>query len=175
MRLMASLALGAGALALATSATAGPEKVAFPDGYAENFVEYIRIDRPDRKTVRFMYVNPEAHAAAAPGAPLPAGTVLIMEDHKARLGADEVPETDADGRLVPTDEVTNVFVMEKQPGWGEEYAADQRNGEWEYAWFLPDGSRKADAKFEGCFSCHMSRAGRDYTFTYAKYVLDGKP
>ena len=62
-----------------------------------------------------------------------------------------------------------------QPGWGAGYPPEKRNGEWKYAWFLPDGSRKDDAKFDGCFGCHMSRAERDYTFTFAKYVLDGKP
>ena len=176
MRGPLSLALFAGVLALAAAAAAraGPEKISFPKGYSDSFVEYIRIDRPDRKTIRFMYVNPEAHEAAEPGQPLPDGTVLIMEDHKAELGPGDEPRTDAEGRLVPTDEVTNVFVMEKQPGWGAEYPPEVRNGEWEYAWFLPDGTRKADAKFDGCFGCHQSRAERDYTFTFYKYVLDTK-
>ena len=53
-----------------------------------------------------------------------------------------------------------------------EYPDDKRNGEWEYAWFLPDGSRKADAQFDGCFECHMSRAASDYTFTYADQLLE---
>ena len=66
-RAILRLALDGGALALATAAAAGPERVAYPEGYAEDFVEYIRIDRPDRKTIRFMYVNPEAHRAPAPG------------------------------------------------------------------------------------------------------------
>jgi hypothetical protein len=174
MRATLSLALGSGVLALAAAALAGPEKIKFPEGYSSSFVEYIRIDRPDRKTVRFMYVDPAAHQAAAPGEPLPDGTVLIMEDHKAELGAGEEAVTDGEGRLVPTDEVTNVFVMEKQPGWGAAYPPEVRNGDWEYAWFLADGTRKADAKFDGCFSCHLSRAERDYTFTYAKYLLDSR-
>ncbi|MGH6896175.1 MAG: cytochrome P460 family protein [Geminicoccaceae bacterium] len=169
-----ALALGLGVLVLALSgrAFAGPEKVAYPEGYRTGFVRYITIDRPDRGIVRWFYVNPEALAAARPDEPLPDGTVLIMEDHVARLDANERPVIDAQGRFISTDEVTNVFVMEKQPGWGAEYPPDVRNGEWEYAWFLPDGARKADAKFEGCFSCHMNRAERDFTFTFYKYVLD---
>jgi hypothetical protein len=153
---------------------AGPELVAFPAGFAGEFVLYNRVDRPDRKTVRFMYANPAAVGAARPGEPIPHGTVLVMADHKARLDG-ERPVTDAEGRLVPTDELVNVFVMEKRPGWGAEYPVEKRNGEWEYAWFLADGTRKADAKFDGCFACHLNRAGRDYTFTFAKFVLDGKP
>ncbi len=170
--------LGGAALAASVAvggALAGPELVAYPEGYRTAFEQYLKVDRPDRGVVRFFYVNPEALEAAVPGEPLPHGTVLIMEDHKAELGADEEPVLDDDRRMVPTDEVTNVFVMEKQPGWGEEYPASKRNGEWEYAWFLPDGSRKPDAAFDGCFGCHMNRAERDYTFTFFKYVLDGKP
>ena len=173
----ASVAIGvtvAVGLAVAAGAKAGAEKVAYPEGYQGGFVLYNQVDRPDRKIVRFMYANPDAVERARPGEPLPHGTVLIMEDHKARLEGERVA-TDAQGRLVPTDEVTNVFVMEKQPGWGAEYPPEKRNGEWEYAQFLPDGARKADARFDGCFACHLSREVRDYTFTFAKYVLDGKP
>ena len=160
--------------ALAADVLAGPELVSFPQGYQEEFVLYNKVDRPDRKTIRFMYVNPEAHAAAKVGEPAPHGTVLIMEDHKAKLEGEEAVR-DTEGRLIPTDEIANIFIMEKQPGWGAEYPPEKRNGEWEYAWFLPDGSHKDDAKFDGCYGCHMSRAERDYTFTFAKYVLDGKP
>ncbi|HSG95511.1 MAG TPA: cytochrome P460 family protein, partial [Afifellaceae bacterium] len=94
------------------------------------------------------------------------GTILIMEDHNAKMNADETLMTDADGRLIAEDAVTNLFVMEKRAGWETE------NGHWDYAWFLPDGSRKADAKFEGCFSCHANRSGRDYNFTYSTFVSD---
>jgi hypothetical protein len=169
-----TLALSSGLLALAGRAFAGPEKVAYPESYRTAFMRYITIDRPDRNIVRWFYVDPEALDAAQPGEPLPDRTVLIMEDHKARLGADAKPVVDAQGRFISTDEVTNVFVMEKQPGWGAAHPPEMRNGDWEYAWFLPDGARKADAEFDGCFSCHMSRAGRDFTFTFYKYVIDTK-
>jgi Cytochrome P460 len=172
-RKLATAAVAALAL-LPAVGHAGTELVAFPTGFAGEFVPYNRVDRPDRKTVRFMYANPAAVEAARPGEPIPHGTVLVMADHKARLDG-ERRVTDAEGRLVPTDEVVNVFVMEKQPGWGAGYPAKKRNGEWEYAWFLPDATRTPDAKFDGCFACHLNRAGRDYTFTFAKFVLDEKP
>ena len=178
MRNFAATGIAVGILAAVSGgALAGADLVHYPTNYRSEFTNYMRVDRPDRKTVRFFYVNPAALEAAEPGAPLPHGTVLIMEDHKAKLDtAGEEPERDALGRMVPTDEVTNVFVMEKQPGWGAAYPPEKRNGEWEYAWFLPDGSRRPDAKFDGCFGCHMSRAGdgRDFTFTFAKYVMDTK-
>lgn len=169
-----SVFLAAALMALAGSAAAGPERVAFPDNYRNDFVRYLTIDRPDRKITRFFYVNAAALDAAVPGEALPDGTVLVMEDHEIELEG-EAPKRDAEGRFVPTDEITNVFVMEKQPGWGEAYAEEIRNGDWDYAWFEADGQLKHSdpARYEGCFSCHQLRAGRDYTFTLFKVLLDG--
>ncbi len=176
MRIPTVLAAATIAVTLSTSATAGPERVAFPTDYRDIFVEYLRVDRPDRKTTRFFYVNPEAMAAAVPGEDLPQGTVLVMEDHRVRVDGDGNPIADAEGRFQPTDEITNVFVMEKQPGWGEAYPPEARNGDWDYAWYEADGSPKQGdfVRFEGCFTCHLNRADRDYTFTFYKYLLDTK-
>ena len=152
----------------ATPVFAGPEKVAFPEGYQTHFIRYATVDKPKRKTVRFFYVNPEALAQTKPGQDAPHGTVLIMEDHKAKLDADGNPLTDSRGRFIPTTELTNVFVQEKQPGWGSEYPSDKRNGEWEYAWFEPTGERKTGSfvKFGGCFACHKENAEfTDFNFT----------
>lgn len=161
-------------LALWSGALAGPEKITYPEGYGTEFVRYFTVDRPDRDIVRFFYVNRQALEAAQPGQELPYGTVLVMEDHKVRLDANEEPVSDTQGRFIPTDGVTNVFVMEKREGFGQEYPPEKRNGEWEYAWFLPDGSRKTDAEFDGCFSCHLNRTERNFTFTFYKYMLDQK-
>jgi len=174
MRRPISLAL-AGLLLSASGAAAGPERVAFPAGYQDGFVRYLDVDRPDRKIKRLFYVNPAALEAAKAGDPLPDGTVLIMEDHPVEL-AGEAPRRDAKGRFIATPEVTNVFVMEKQPGWGEAYPADTRNGDWDYAWFDAAGTLKHSdpERYAGCFNCHQSRAGRDFTFTFFKYVEDLK-
>ena len=156
---------------------AGPERVDFPSSYRERWLLYNAIERPDRKppVVRFMYVNPDAARAAKAGEPAPYGSVLIMEDRKVKLDEQGRPVRGSDGRFVPTDEIVNIFVQQKGKGWGEAYPAEMRNGDWEYAWFNPDGTRRAGAKFDGCFACHLSRAGRDFTFTFSKWVLDGKP
>lgn len=174
--LRSSLPIVAAVILLSASgAVAGPERVAFPGGYQQKFVRFLDVDRPDRKTKRFFYVNPEALEAAEAGQALPDGTVLVMEDHPVELDGEQ-PRRDTEGRFIATPEVTNVFVMEKQPGWGEAYPADKRNGDWDYAWYDAAGTLKHSdpARYEGCFSCHQSRAGRDYTFTFFKYVEDLK-
>ena len=172
--------LAIAALLLATAAVpalalAGPELVAFPAEYQKTFTLYNRIERPDRSpaAVRFMYAQPAAIAEAKPGQPIPYGTVLIMEDRKVLIGLDGQPVRDAEGRMVTTDEVTAVAVQEKRPGWGEAYPADKRNGEWEYAAFNPDGTRRA-VSTAGCFACHTDRRGRDFSFVFAKVILDTK-
>jgi len=163
---LTSLTAGAFLTLAMGSLHADTERVVFPAGYQDRFVNYLDVDRMDRKRVRKMYVNSQAHEAAKAGEDLPDGAILIMEDHNAKKNADDTLMTDADGRLIAEDAVTNLFVMEKQAGW------ETDNGHWEYAWFLSDGSRKADAKFAGCFSCHANRTERDYNFTYSKFVSD---
>jgi hypothetical protein len=160
-------------------AFAGAEKVELPADWKTRFVVYNEIERPDRtpNQVRFMYVNPEAAAAARVGSPVPDRTVLVMEDRIAQLGPDGKPVRDAKGRLVPTAQVAAVAVMEKRAGWGSEYPPAVRNAEWEYAAYTPAGVKRTDVNTQPCFVCHTSRrdAAREYTFTFMKWVADGKP
>lgn len=165
------------ALALTTTAAApllaGTDDVTFPENYQSRFIRYTSVDKPAGERpakMRYFYVNPESLAAAVAGEPAPDGTILIMEDRAIELDDAGEPVLDATGRFVPTDEVTNVFVQEKRAGWGDEYPEAVRNGEWEYAWFNPDGARKADATMDGCFACHKGTAGTDFNFTYTPFV-----
>ena len=179
MRILTLLGTAIAVLLLVSSISVGPDKVTLPEGYQSHFVRYTTVDKPERKPpiVRFMYVNPKSLAASQAGGPAPQGTVLVMEDHKAQLDAEGKAVTDARGRFVPTTELTNVFVMEKQPGWGAEYSAEQRNGEWEYAWYQPNGDRKVGdfVKFERCFACHKGNVeDQDFTFTFAPFVAEMK-
>ena len=160
-------------VAIAFSAWAGPEKISFPEGYQSHFVRYVTMDKPKLKAVRFLCVNPESLQTAEPNRPAPYGTVIVMQDNKAKLGPDGVPVKDALGRFVPTTEITNIFVQEKQPGWGTEYTAEKRNGEWEYAWFEPAGNPKTGPKvnFDRCFACHKDQVeARDYMFTLPDFI-----
>ena len=151
------------------AAVAGPDTVKLPSDYQANFVKYMDVDRYDRKRVRSMYINRAAFEAAVAGQPLPGGTVLIMEDHNAKLSDDETFLFDDTGRLIPEDAVANIFVMEKNAAWTTD------NGNWDYAWYGPDG-KPSTSKFaktmDGCFACHANRSERDYTFTFWKFLED---
>ncbi|MGE0723138.1 MAG: cytochrome P460 family protein [Alphaproteobacteria bacterium] len=166
--LFAATALASGAL------LAGPERVPFPADYQTKFVRYNSVERPDRKppVVRFFYANPESFAAMRAGMPAPNGTVLVMEDRKAALGPDGNPLLDDNGRWIATDEVVAVAVQEKRAGWGEAYAPDKRNGDWEYSAFNAKGEMRPNLKTDSCFTCHLNRTKSDYTFTYLKFFAD---
>jgi hypothetical protein len=169
-------------IALITCAmTAAPlhadtNEVQFPENYRSTFVRYTSVDKPNKKDskktkMRYFYVNPQSLVAAKVGQPLPNGTVLVMEDHAIERDGAGNPALDSNGRFIPTDKITNVFIQEKQAGWGAEYPADTRNGEWEYAWFNAGGSRKAGKTMEKCFACHQGVAAADYNFTFTPFVV----
>lgn len=159
--------------ALAQSAyRPGPHNIAFPADYATRFIRYATVDKPDRNPpiIRYLYVNPEAFAAAQPGQPLPDGTYIVMEDHRARLGPDGRPLVDQQGRFIADPAIVAIAVQEKRRGWGEGYPADIRNGEWEYARFTPTG-QPIEGPLNACFTCHLQvRPQQDFAFNFWDYV-----
>jgi hypothetical protein len=108
---------------------AGGDKVAFPENYAKG-VMYTTVDRADIKQFRERYATPETIGALREGEPIPSGTVLAMVQYKAQLDTQGNPVKDANGRFVKGD-LAGFTVMEKRAGWGTEYPAELRNGEWE--------------------------------------------
>jgi len=155
----------AGSVALAGIAFAGPENVRYPSDYA-GWQRYATVDRADLKQTREMYAHPHLVKAVREGKPVPDGAVLVMVIHAAKTGADGAPQKDADGRFVK-DRLVNVFVMEKRAGWGGDYPVEWRNGDWEYAAFLPGGkpNEKANAGIQSCFACHKPKEAQDYVFS----------
>lgn len=154
----------------AVPGSAGPEKVAFPAGYAGH-VLYTTLDRHDVKQYRELYGTPEAVRAAREGKPIPSGSVLTLVIYKAQADASGALVKDASGRFVKGD-LIGFTVMEKRTGWGTEYPADLRNGEWEYAAFGADGKLNEKANYTGCFQCHKPYETQDFVISMAS--LAGK-
>ncbi len=152
-------------------ADATPTRVELPKDFARTFHLYDKVDKVDRKIVRYLYVNKDALAQVKPGEPFPDGMVLIMEDHGVVLEAGGAPVKTVDGRLQPTGRVRAVAVMEKRKGWGETnlFPPEKDNGDWEYASFKADGSPNP-IKLDACYACHLpqTKDGLDFTFSGAK-------
>jgi Cytochrome P460 len=161
----AALAVLAG-LAISVQVRAGGDKVAFPENYAKG-VLYGTVDRPDIKQYREFYATPETVAALRKGDPIPSGTVLTMVQYKAELDAQGNPLKDANGRFVKGD-LAGFTVMEKRTGWGIQYPAELRNGEWEYQAFTADKKVNDKRNLTECFQCHKPLDNQDYVFAYDK-------
>jgi plastocyanin len=158
--------LAATVFAMSFSATvmAGPEKITFPKEY-ESWEKYASVDRYDNKQYRELYAKPEIVKAVRAGKPVPDGTVLAMAIYAAEVDDKGSPVKDDKGRFRKA-KLTGVTVMEKREGWGTEYAAELRNGNWEYASFMPDGSpNPAAADTKPCFACHKPHEKQDFVIS----------
>jgi plastocyanin len=154
------LILGAG------RGSAGPDKIKFPADFKKG-VLYATVDRYDIKQYRELYSTPEAVNAIKAGKPIPSGTVLTLLQYKAKLDAQGNPVKDAQGRFIKGDFVAYT-VMEKRTGWGTEYPAALRNGEWEYAAFNAEGKLNDKANYKACFECHKPHEQQDFVISLAK-------
>jgi hypothetical protein len=155
------------AISLTVAVRAGGDKVAFPADYAKG-VLYTTVDRADVKQFRELYAPKAAIDAVKAGKPIPSGTVITMVNYKAKLGADGSPEKDANGRFIKTGEIAGIAVMEKRTGWGAEYPADMRNGEWEYQAFTSAKAVNDKANLKACFTCHKPLDKQDFVFSFDK-------
>jgi plastocyanin len=155
--------LAAAAVLVAAPGSAGPDKIAFPGDKKGKL--YTIADRYDVKQYRELYATDGALEAAKAGKPLPTGTVLTLIQFKAKVDPQGAPLKDANGRFFKGD-IIAVAVMEKRAGWGAEYPADVRNGEWEYAVFSPDGKLNEKANYKACFQCHKPHEKIDFVISY---------
>jgi len=155
------------ASAIAVQVRAGGDKIAFPENFAQG-VMYTNLDRADNKQYRELFVTPAAIEAAKKGEPLPSGTVITIVQYKAQLDAQGNPVKAPNGRFVKG-ELIGYGVMEKRTGWGTEYPAEIRDGEWEYQAFTADKRVNDKANLTGCFQCHKPLpSGQDFVFSYEK-------
>jgi hypothetical protein len=155
--------------ALVVSVSAQGDKVVFPEAYAKG-VLYWTQDRPNANNpaatqIREYYTSAAAIAAAKAGQPMPNGTVITVVQYGAQLDAQGQPVKDANGRLVKTSEIRGYTAMEKRAGWGAQYAADKRNGEWEYQSFRADRTPNTMADLNTCFTCHKKVESADFLFS----------
>jgi plastocyanin len=166
----------AAAVGLIAAGTAGftsaqaPEKIKYPADYLKGTL-YATVDRPDTKQYRELYASHGVVEAARAGKPIPSGAVLTLVQWSVHQDDKGVPLKDANGRFLKKDIIGHT-VMEKRTGWGAEYPATLRNGEWEYSAFTPAGEFNPKPNYKACFECHLPHAKMDFVTSLAK--LSGK-
>lgn len=107
------------------------------------------MDRKQDPTHGTVFLNTQAATVTTAGQPYPFGSVVIMEWRKGGK----------DG------EVARLDVMRKERGYGTAYGAN-KNGDWEYASYSPDGKLITDAAASlACAQCHLKAgAGKDFVY-----------
>ena len=139
-------------------------KMTFPSDFKSGFTHYTTINFANRKQVRKYYANATALKAAREGKRMPNGSVLVVEVYKTKLGADKKPMMGADGFFVPEKLVTYT-AMEKQAGWGKDFPELLRNGDWQYAVFKTDKTRRPGVNQATCLACHKPHVDKSYVFS----------
>ena len=165
MKVRLAAAVAACTAVYATAQSPGPNQVAFPDRWHEG-VMYSQVDRHDIKQYRELWATKAAVEAVKAGKPIPPGTVLTLVQYKALVDDKGMPLRDAGGKFSKGDLVAYT-VMEKRTGWGADYPADVRNGEWEYQVFNHEKKVNEKANLKGCFQCHKPHEGQDYVISLA--------
>lgn len=146
MRLLLAASIVLSVTVVAAQRAADP--VGHPAGYTA-FEQVRAIDRQQDPTHGTVFLNAAAASVKTAGDRYPYGSVLVME---WRQGS-------KDG------EIARLDVMRKERGYGAAYGAD-KNGEWEYASYTPDGKLITDAAASlGCAKCHL-KAGAAKDFVY---------
>jgi hypothetical protein len=130
-------------LAVGWQVHAETNRVQFPENL-DKMVHYTTVRRSN--TTEHIMTTPEAMEAVRNRQPIPPGTQIVLVDYR---GSD----------------LYRYFVMEKGEGFGAEYDARRRTGDWQFQWFRPDRTVNLDENTARCQSCHRSQEGADYLFT----------
>lgn len=144
------------------------EFVKFPEKYRDTFTLYSTQNRQNNEQVVDLYANETAIKSANDGN-LADGAVIIMEVYKTIVNEDGERETGPEGVFKKAD-LAAIAVMEKRSDWSASYPAEERTGNWGYAFYDAKGMPK-DNDLD-CVACHTPLANQDYLFTFPR--LTGK-
>lgn len=151
------------------------DRIGFPTDYTNRLKKLYVYDRPDVRQVRTIYGNDEAASVDyGKGLTYPYGSLLVMETWAATVDASG-PVLDSSGRFQKNPAAApTLFVMKKERGFGGEYGPN-RNGEWEYVAYRPDGSYQTTPQNSAsCAICHLQAgAVNDWTFRVLPLYVKG--
>ena len=122
---------------------AEPTRVTFPANL-DQLVHYTTVTRGN--VTEHILTSREAIQAIRGGQPIPNGTHVVLKDIR-------------EGKPF------RYFVMQKGAGWGNDYDARRRTGDWQFQWFWPDKSINLQENTSRCQSCHASREEDQYLYT----------
>lgn len=148
------------------------DRVGFPSNYQTTFKKLLTFDRPDNGQIRVIWANQVAAPVRA-WEGYPYGSVILFESWTSKRDAQGSIILDENGRFIP-DTLGTLFVKRKEFGFGEAYQ-NNRNGEWEYIAYRPDGTTQTASTATGaCAICHLDAgAQNDFTFRRDRFGSGG--
>jgi plastocyanin len=161
-RILTTALLGLGGMGILAQ-TPSLDRVGFPANYRDTFTKLLTVDRSDNGQIRVIWGN--SIAAANPlDEPYAYGSILLFEQYSSKMDSAGNLLLDDNGRQMP-DTLAQILVQRKEVGFGEAYGAN-RNGEWEYVAYRPDGTfATAPENSGGCAACHLQVGSiRDYVY-----------
>ena len=135
-----------------------------PEGYPNGFTMYQTVNRADINQVRYLYANAVALQAAREGKPLPDGSVLVLEQHAAKLGPDRKPIVGTDG-YYERDRLLAYAIMGRAAGWGKDIPELLRNEDWNYTVFTPEKKARPGVNQAECLACHKPLDKASFAFS----------
>ena len=146
------------------------DKVGFMSNYATALKVLYVFDRADNKQVRTVYASDNVFGVTATNQNgYPYGSYIVMETWASLKDAQGNPILDSNGRFQKDPAATpTIFAMRKEKGLGAPYGPN-RNGEWEYVAYHPDGSfQTVPQNSFSCAICHLQAGtAKDYVFRNA--------
>lgn len=125
-------------------ARAEPNRVTFPANL-DRLVHYTTVKRGN--VTEHMLTSQEAIDAIKLGKAMPSGTHVVLVDYR-------------------DSKVFRYFVMEKRDGWGADFDAARRTGDWQFQHFKADKTINMSETTARCQSCHQGREDRQHLFTF---------
>jgi len=131
-----------------------PSRMTLPANFPMGFTAYQTESGEGTITKRF--ANSIAWKAAKTNQPLPSGSILLQVSYEA--------QKDAAGKEV-AGAIQSYSAMESRAGWGNSVPLLLRNGDWDYALFSADGTRRDQLNQAPCLACHKPQEANSYVFT----------
>ncbi len=150
-RLLTIALISSAAALFGAQASAETNRVQFPSTL-DQLVHYTTVKRGN-STENIMTTRAAIDAIKS-GKPVPNGTHFVLADYR-------------DGQ------VFRYFVMQKGDGWGADYDAKRRTGDWQFQAFKPDRSVNLAENSSRCQSCHQAQAETGYLYT-SRQLRDAK-
>jgi cytochrome c553 len=126
------------------SGPAVPSRMTLPANFPAGFTVYQTENEGDAITRR--YANSVAWQAAKARQPLPSGSIILQVTYKGSA-------------------IQSYSAMESRVGWGNEIPMLLRNGDWDYALFSAEGTRRDQLNQAPCLACHKPQEANSYVFT----------